>query len=903
MEASPGFSRPPPPPPKFQPDTEKIKRKLLQDGIFPTPRIVHNVRKKAIQKHNRRQDRLAQQAQGPLFSETQKRELAEESDFQRLRQEYREFNKAVRARSEKSDGGLMVGVPWEGMERLRLREIAGGSEGSGGSKLKRESLRELGEMFEERRREELQWVLDDDIELEGIVLESEGSTWDPVKRKTRTEDEAIAFLVKRLGAKEIEWKDWKFSRMMKLSGLQFMEKQLLKILRGLGNDGHWKQAIAVVEWVYHDKERRRWRSRFVYTKLLAVLGNERRPKEALHFFNLMREDFQLYPDMAAYHSIAVTLGQSGLVRELMNIVECMRQKPSKIIRNGRRKNWDPVLEPDLVVYNAVLNACVPSHQWKGVSWVFEQLRKSGLKPNGATYGLAMEVMLQCGKYDLVHDLFGKMKRSGQALRAISYKVLVRTFWEEGKIDEAVEVVREMECRGVVGKAGVYYELACCLCNSGRWQEAILEVEKLRKLPDAKPIEIAFTGMIMSAMEGGHINDCLSIFNQMRGLCAPNIGTINIMLKVFGKNDMFSNAKELFEEVKGTRSISTKCQDGGNTLVPDEYTFGSMLEASASALQWEYFEFVYKEMLLSGYQLDQNKHASLLVAASRAGKGHLLEHAFDAILESGGVPHPSIFVEMAFQAAIQHQYERAVTIISAMTHASFQLSEKQWMDHFVENADRIGKNCLQDLLSALQESNVTTEGTFANLVRSLHSFCESASAESREISDLGPSLLGLRTEYLSGGHEELKTEQTNQLKLPANVAFPMLNSINGTSSNMEGDKPQGETVRRSWNSACRKEGRNDLDSDVLANDMASSEPLDSVLSSFNLDGSLKEFDEDDPDMPPEGTEDSEPNLPTAREILEMWKLSRQKDSIYFPFQLGKKQARVDSSLGDCQCADT
>lgn len=69
------------------------------------------------------------------------------------------------------------------------------------------------------------------------------------------------FLGLRLGAKEIEWKDWKFSRMMKLSGLQFMEKQLLKILRGLGNDGHWKQAIAVVEWVYHDKERRRWRSR------------------------------------------------------------------------------------------------------------------------------------------------------------------------------------------------------------------------------------------------------------------------------------------------------------------------------------------------------------------------------------------------------------------------------------------------------------------------------------------------------------------------------------------------------------------------------------------------------------------------------------------------------------------
>ena len=54
-------------------------------------------------------------------------------------------------------------------------------------------------------------------------------------------------------------------------------------------------------------------------------------------------------------------------------------------------------------------------------------------------------------------------------------VLVRAFWEEGKVNEAVEVVRDMERRGVVGTASVYYELACCLCNNGRWQDAILEV--------------------------------------------------------------------------------------------------------------------------------------------------------------------------------------------------------------------------------------------------------------------------------------------------------------------------------------------------------------------------------------------------------------------------------------------
>jgi hypothetical protein len=57
--------------------------------------------------------------------------------------------------------------------------------------------------------------------------------------------------------------------------------------------------------------------------------------------------------MAAYHSIAVTLGQTGLLKELVKVIECMRQKPSKQINKMLNKNWDPVLEPDLVIYNAV----------------------------------------------------------------------------------------------------------------------------------------------------------------------------------------------------------------------------------------------------------------------------------------------------------------------------------------------------------------------------------------------------------------------------------------------------------------------------------------------------------------------------------------------------------------------
>lgn len=123
------------------------------------------------------------------------------------------------------------------------------------------------------------------------------------------------------------------------------------------------------------------------------------------------------------------------------------------------------------------------------------------------------------------------------------------------------------------------------------------------------MEVTFTGMIKSSMDGGHIDDCVSIFEYMKNHCAPNVGTVNTMLKVYSQNDMFSKAKVLFEEVKVTNS----------GLRPDAYTYNLMLEASARAHQWEYFEHVYKEMILSNYHLDQNKHLALLLKASRAGK--------------------------------------------------------------------------------------------------------------------------------------------------------------------------------------------------------------------------------------------------------------------------------------------
>lgn len=103
--------------------------------------------------------------------------------------------------------------------------------------------------------------------------------------------------------------------------------------------------------------------------------------------------------------------------------------------------------------------------------------------------------------------------------------------------------------------------------------------------------------------------------------------------------------------------------------------------------------------------------------------HLLEHAFDMILEAGEIPHLSIFFEMLCQNVVRHNYDRVVTIVNCMGHASLRVSEKQWIALFSKNQERIGIEELQELLGITRDSEILTEETtVVNFVKSLENLC-------------------------------------------------------------------------------------------------------------------------------------------------------------------------------------
>ncbi|XP_057854011.1 pentatricopeptide repeat-containing protein At5g67570, chloroplastic isoform X2 [Cryptomeria japonica] len=456
-------------------------------------------------------------------------------------------------------------------------------------------------------------------------------------------------------------------------------------------------------WAKTEERAQRLAEQYIYTTVLSILGKAGRPAEALNMFHIMREEFSTYPDMPAYHSIAVTLGQAGYIKELLDVMDCMQSGPDKKLENVPLRHWNPCLRPDLVIYNALVNACIPHKEWQGAVWVLQQMRHKGIKPNSATYGLIMEVMLKSGKSDLVHEIFGKMERSGVIPNALTYKALVQACWKEDKIDEAVVIIEDMESRGIVGTASVYYEFACYLCSAGRTQEALLQVEKIRRVAK-KPLYVTYTGLIKASMDSGHLQDCITIFDHMQKFCAPNIITCNMMLKLYGQHHMFKEATSLFEGIKRGKIWPQKFSDGDPTLIPDITTYIAMLEACMVVQEWDYFENVYQDMLLKGYQLDKRQHSSLIVAASRAGKVHLLKDVYEQLFELGRTPHVSVYKELICQNLQVGDYAKTLTYLSRMAYSKLNIRKSEWIELFEKNSDRIRKNNLQGLLNELSSSS-------------------------------------------------------------------------------------------------------------------------------------------------------------------------------------------------------
>ncbi|KAM7263245.1 hypothetical protein ACFE04_000928 [Oxalis oulophora] len=524
----------------------------------------------------------------------------------------------------------------------------------------------------------------------------------------------------RLNGADIDMPEWMFSKTIHSAKIKYSDHTILRTIQLLGKLGNWRRVLQVIEWLQTRERYKSYNLRKVYTTALDVLGKARRPVEALNVFHAMQQQKSTYPDLIAYRCVSVTLGQAGHIKELFDVIDVVRSPPKKKFKTGVIEKWDPRLEPDLVVYNAVLNACVQRKNWEGAFWVLQQLKQQNQQPSATTYGLVMEVMFACGKYNLVHEFFRKMQKSSIPT-VLAYKVLVNTLSKEGKTEEAVLAVEDLEKRGIVGSAALYYDFARCLCSSGRCKEALEQIDKICKVAN-KPLVVTYTGLMQACLEAGNVENAVFIFDQMKNFCSPNLVTCNILLKGYLEHGMFEEAKKLFERMLDDGKHITNKSDYKFRVIPDTYTFNTMLDACLGENRWDDIEYVYGRMLQNGYHFNTKHHLHIVLEASRAGKENLLEITWKHFAQIDRHPPPALTKEMFISKLAKDDHISAIYCVTSQPECELQaFSEGSWLKLFKENAQRFRIDSLDELLD--QAAIVTAESNSSNsIIQNLLTAC-------------------------------------------------------------------------------------------------------------------------------------------------------------------------------------
>ncbi|KAI5068465.1 hypothetical protein GOP47_0016810 [Adiantum capillus-veneris] len=478
--------------------------------------------------------------------------------------------------------------------------------------------------------------------------------------------------------------------------MKLTEDRVIRIIQILGEKGNWRRAMQVVQWVHKRQHYQFHASMFVLTTLLSILGKARRHVEALNVFDVMRENFSSYPDMAAYRAIATILGQAGQLRELLHLIESLKVGPPKPIKFIRMINWNPSLHPDIFVYNAVLTACIATKEWTGVFWTWEEFEKTGMKPNGATFGLTIEAMVKAKSFDQVVRFYKRMERAGFPPNAQTYTCLVEAFGNEKMIEEASELVKEMEASGIVGTASVYFALACSFCIAGKLKEALAQVRRIKESPSSKPDVVTFTGLIRTCHRVGQIQDAIFLFKHMQQTCVPNVRTCNEMIKIYGWNKMFEEAKKVYEGVKKGKLDSCILFDNATRLSCDSFTFELMLKAAVVSEQWGYFDAVYWDMISQGYYLCGRTNQWLLLKVARQKKINVADDMLQRLRKSGEVAHLRFYEALILSCVQAKRFHNALVFLNDMRIDGYEVmpviqdlqdqTDKETWDNFLHEAN-------------------------------------------------------------------------------------------------------------------------------------------------------------------------------------------------------------------------
>ena len=317
-----------------------------------------------------------------------------------------------------------------------------------------------------------------------------------------------------------------------------------------------------------------------YSCMIGACGRAGKLKDALIFFEELKR-LKVQPRSSNFNTLISLYGKSGNVVGIVRVIADMKKFGCK---------------PDWQTLDAIVRAYDRAGQTKKVTQVLSLLREAGWVEETACYGTLLHVYLKCNYQKEALRVFVSMRRVGMAPKEYMCRSLICACKEAGMFEDAVYVFREMQVAGVIPSL----ESSCTMIN----------IYGLKG--DVKAAEALF----------------LSLRSTIQRL---DIIAYNVMINVYMRFEMHEEAVRVY-----------KMMQEEDKLLPDSYTFHSMLRLCQKCNLREESEEIYWSLRYSNIEFDEIMCNCVLNTCARFLPLEEVHRLFQEMIADGYAPNNITF---------------------------------------------------------------------------------------------------------------------------------------------------------------------------------------------------------------------------------------------------------------------
>lgn len=303
-----------------------------------------------------------------------------------------------------------------------------------------------------------------------------------------------------------------------------------------------------------------------------VLKVQTDPKISSKFFHWAGKQKGYRHNFACYNAFAYCLNRTNQFRAADQVPELMNMQGKP---------------PGEKQFEILIRMHSDANRGLRVYYVYEKMKKFGVKPRIFLYNRIMDALMKTGYFDLAMSVYEDFREDGLVEESVTFMILVKGLSKAGRMDEVFELLTQMR------------ENLC------------------------KPDVFAYTAMLRVLLAEGNLDGCLRVWEEMQmDKIEPDVMAYTTLITGLCKGNRVKSGYQLFKEMKGKGYLI------------DRLIYRSLIEGFVACNKVGLACDLLKDLMDSGYRVDLSIYNSIIEGLCNMNQVDKAYKLFQATVQEG-----------------------------------------------------------------------------------------------------------------------------------------------------------------------------------------------------------------------------------------------------------------------------